>query len=647
MQHFAERCAHTDADLAMDARELRGYLRNMDYNAYYPMAGILAQTEAIGDPALPATDQRAILSWLDAAMADWDQSFPLEEPLAAELRRLRPVIAAQALMDASFLTPGAHPLHQLLDAVQSYAVGWQARLGRVGEAMAEEVRAAISACLLWLDSSGSNGSSTRIADSSAKIVASAAKAAARAKKMTQRLVETERGQIKVARSKHTAALMINAALAKYRAPIEIGAFLKGPWYDSAQLLLMKFGGASAQWKHMSLTTTRLLESLQPPDCEEESEVAGRQRAFELVAQLPNELAKWLLSLQHDGEAVDEVLGSVEVLHSQVLRGRSLQLEGITPIALEPQPNRGKPGQYENLSRFKEGQWFILNKEGRPPLRAMLALRLDDEQQLLFTNQAGIKVLKNSFSEFARLVTAGGVVTLDTGASFSRCLARSVGVETQDDLDELTGVAALKARRKAQEQEKIERERLRLELRKAEREELERERLRKEQQEQQRIQREHEEAQRLRREREQAEQLKREQAEQERLQLAHEREETKRLQQKWEDVTGQFVGGSADGREPPVGVDEPVDDSGLNIPRCSWLGFRDGDGEEVVLARLAVYNRQEDQYLFVDRYGMKVRQLNSRELLLILSRGLIDILEARSRFRDEVAQAQKAARHRAQ
>mgnify|MGYP000471534625 CR=1 FL=1 len=232
-----------------------------------------------------------------------------------------------------------------------------------------------------------------------------------------------------------------------------------------------------------------------------------------------------------------------------------------------------------------------------------------------------------------------MTSLDTGASFSRCLARSVGVETQDDLDELTGVAARRARRKAQEQEKIERERLRLELRKAEQEALERERLRMEQEEQDRVQREREEAERLRLEREQAEQLKREQVEQERLQLARELEETRRLQLRWADVTRQFADASQGGRGSPGVADELADDSRLSIPRCSWLGFRDGDSEEVVLARLAVHNCEENHYIFVDRYGMKVRQLSSRELLLILSRGLIDILEARSRFRDEVAQAQ--------
>ena len=46
---------------------------------------------------------------------------------------------------------------------------------------------------------------------------------------------------------------------------------------------------------------------------------------------------------------------------------------------------------------------------------------------------------------------------------------------------------------------------------------------------------------------------------------------------------------------------------LNLPRCTWLGFRDGD--KAILATLAVYNRKQNYYIFVDRYGKKVRQLS--------------------------------------
>lgn len=624
MEYFADPASPTDVDLAMDAEELRSYLRNMDYDSFYPTGGILAQTEAIGDPALPTTQQRAILSWLDTAMQEWDQSFPMEEPLAAELRRLRPLIAAQALTDTSFLTPGTHPLHQLLDAIQLYAVGWQARLGRVGRAMEHEIRGAISDCLVWFDVP-----ETDLSLISARIVASATKASARAHKMTQRLIETELGRIRVVQSKHNAALMINAALEKYRAPRDIGDFLKGPWYDSAQLLLMKFGEKSAEWKHMSLTTIRLLESLQNPVEQEEGGVDVRQRTFVLLAQLPKELVRWLLSLQHDGEAVGEAVDQIRELHSQVLHGSSLDLEKIPPLPLQSIP-AAELGSYENLDRFLEGQWFILNIDDGPPLRAMLALRLEDEHQLLFANQVGIKVLKKSYSEFEQLVAAGRVTSLDTGASFSRCLARGVGVETQNDLDELTGVAAKRARRKKQQEQKAERESLRLERQKAKLERLEQERQLQEQQEIENEQREMAEA------------------EQERLHLRCELEEAKRLQLKWEELTRRVFDGVDVERQQAErgyagGTDKPADGPGLNIPRCTWLGFRDGDGEDVVLARLAVHDREQNNYIFVDRHGMKVRELSSSELLLILSRGLMDILEARSRFRDEVVLAQKAER----
>ena len=157
----------------------------------------------------------------------------------------------------------------------------------------------------------------------------------------------------------------------------------------------------------------------------------------------------------------------------------------------------------------------------------------------------------------------------------------------------------------------------------------------------------EEAERLRQEYEDAERLKREQIVQERERHASEQEEAKRLQQKWEEVSRQFCEQVENERRQPKpeqagDADSPTSSTSLNIPRCTWLAFRDGDGEEVVLARLAVYNREQNEYIFVDRHGIKTRQLSGKELMIIMTRGLMDILEARSRFKDEVTLAQKQA-----
>lgn len=618
----------------MDRNELLGYLRNMDYDEFTPLQGILAQAEAIGDPALPNYEQTATLNWLGAALQEWERDFSLEEPLAAELRRLKPVLAALAVTDESFLTPGAHPMHQLLDTLQLHAIGWQPRLGRLGEALEQEVSKVVAAALAWLSSPA-----TDLAAINADLTASATRARLRASKMAQRLIDAEQGRIRVAESKREAAVMINAALGVYPAPFDVGEFIKGPWYESAQLALLKFGQDSAEWEDMSRATTNLLDSLQPPPAEPEHEAARRQQVFELIVQLETDLRRWLLSLQHDGEAVDETVELIESYHSKILRKQPLELKKISPIPL-PADVRKQQFKDKTVSGLEEGQWFLLDTDKSLSLRAKLVMRMDDGQQLLFTNQAGLKVLQKSFAEFAQLISMGKVTPLDSGAGFSRCLARCAGLETEDELDEYTGVAAEKARIRELERQKAALEQARLERERAELERVELERQRREQERLEQIRLEQEKAEQLRREYEEAARLRREKEDRERLQLEREQEEARQLQHRWEEASRQHsergqAGQTKDKGDVPAAAD-------LNLPAGTWLGFRDGDVTS--LARLAVYDRTQNHYIFVDRHGIKVRQLRGQQLLLLVSRGLADILETRSRFREQVTLAQGPSKH---
>ena len=71
---------------SMELDEVLGYIRSIEDFTLGPMDAIRAQTEAIGDPSLPTPPQVATLEWLQAAYALWAEDFPIEEPLAAELR---------------------------------------------------------------------------------------------------------------------------------------------------------------------------------------------------------------------------------------------------------------------------------------------------------------------------------------------------------------------------------------------------------------------------------------------------------------------------------------------------------------------------------------------------------------------------------
>ena len=232
-----------------------------------------------------------------------------------------------------------------------------------------------------------------------------------------------------------------------------------------------------------------------------------------------------------------------------------------------------------------------------------------------------------------------------------------------------------------------------EAQRVEREREQAQRLEREQQEIQRLQEERAEAERL--EQEQAEAERREQQDRERLTLEQEAAERQRqeeeqalaeLQRRKEEqarrdeleheegatllqqaeAAEQAATGSLDdtpeqGQSPqatavelvppaPAGAqdnafaetaaNEPDSGAGaevtLNLPMGAWLGFHDGDTP--LMAKLAVHDREQDQYIFVNREGIKMRQLSKPELLKLMDAGLVDILQTNSNFRDEVTQA---------
>ena len=154
----------------MTQDEVLGYLRSTEDFSLGPMAAIRAQTEAIGDPSLPPPSQVAVLEWLQDSYELWAENFPIEQPLAAQIRKLLPCTGALIISDESFLVPGSHPMHQLFDTIHDSAIGWQAALGRAAQSLEQLISLAIEQTDNWfrLD----NGS---FADICQNIIAKAAK----------------------------------------------------------------------------------------------------------------------------------------------------------------------------------------------------------------------------------------------------------------------------------------------------------------------------------------------------------------------------------------------------------------------------------------------------------------------------------------
>jgi hypothetical protein len=74
---------------------------------------------------------------------------------------------------------------------------------------------------------------------------------------------------------------------------------------------------------------------------------------------------------------------------------------------------------------------------------------------------------------------------------------------------------------------------------------------------------------------------------------------------------------------------------LQIPMGTWIGFHDRDPP--LMAKVAVRDLEKDSYIFTNREGIKLRELTVPQLIALIDRDMVDILERKSNFRETVNQ----------
>ena len=84
--------------------------------------------------------------------------------------------------------------------------------------------------------------------------------------------------------------------------------------------------------------------------------------------------------------------------------------------------------------------ILADKKGNEQ-RLQLTLMLEDEQQLMFCNHAGLKALMMDYRDFAQMLDSGKARLLLSGSAYSRSLAEVAGIESVESLHQLTGAPA--------------------------------------------------------------------------------------------------------------------------------------------------------------------------------------------------------------
>ena len=381
---------------------------------------------------------------------------------------------------------------------------------------------------------------------------------------------------------------------------------------------------------------------------EGAEESRRQHIFEAVTQLPKEMRCWLLSLHHDTEAVNEAIGLVEFAHLRILRGQPLELDQIEPIAADDKNAKAEELQhFSTMQQWHKGQWFKVNNGDEGILRAQLALKVEHSQQLFFTNMAGIKVLQLSFAQFVELIEKKKASPLYSGGSFSLCLASAVGIESTALLDALVDVDGVTEREsKSEHRRKPDSDAAPDPVDRSPDEEDEPVAQNEEPPEV--------ESPSLPLGRsliDQAEEIKKQggyiprQAEDnvpvalpldEATEIGFSPKQASAAETEPAPLSNPQAG-VISGESQHAGPDS-AKKRHFNLSMGTWLGFH--DGEAPLMAKLAAHDLEGDFYIFVNREGVKMRQLTKLKLLDLIDRGMIDILETSSNFRKKVTEVRK-------
>lgn len=357
-------------------------------------------------------------------------------------------------------------------------------------------------------------------------------------------------------------------------PGKLADFIGGDWFEAGVALAKNLGTDNDVWHQYGEITEQFVALFGHTNTQPKASDANRE-------ELPHRVRKLL---EQVGLSNERAKSAGDMLEFLLLRHASKQTPGKTlaPVILDGQSTEDwSKAAIASLSDagIEPGQWYrIQQPEGVRRLR--LSGAFGHNTYLVFMDFAGARALRLGVDEFANLLRSGEATALDTRQTFSRALVEAAEIKSEW----LAGQQAAQAQA-----------------------------------------------------REQASQL----AEQDAAALASEREAAaQRLHDAEQRARGRAEGlpaSQSESGDRTLSADQPFDTNTvlqLQIPIGTWLGFH--DREPPIMARVAVRDLDKDSYIFTNREGIKLRELTVPQLVTLIERDMVDILERKTSFRETLA-----------
>lgn len=340
------------------------------------------------------------------------RALPFAEALLPSLNTLLPVFAAVLQAQPDALVDRQHWLPGLLAALLPQCLAWYPQGGREND----ELLKALQALTLVAQ--------TDIEAEAARCLSLLRRQQERAAMLESRCREGELALVRVQLAQGRVVALLNQ-LEGVTLPESLADFLRTSLRGELQFMLLNQGDDCPAWQSWCAVIARLGQIF--PRVDAPDEVPDRQQLYrdvQVVVNLLDEHVTVSASLQ---QVYDQGVEDLRERLFERLRGQSLPLVPFSALETEDELSRAgvslAPGVRARATGLKAGDWFLFSTDDHHWLRCRLLLCPPDYPGLLFVNRSGQRVLQKTPQEFAACLAAGVARSLVIDQLFERLLAQ--------------------------------------------------------------------------------------------------------------------------------------------------------------------------------------------------------------------------------
>lgn len=538
-----------------------------------PQNQALRTALAAGGEELIASEPAAVLDWIDAVFARWHAHYSLDPELEHLLLAAKPLAAAFACSEDRFFTPGAHALHRLLDNLYEGFAGWSSDLGKTARPAVDAVSEVIQRCLQDFPSEPAVDHTLHLLEQKISGYSE------QLERLDSGLIEREATAMAGTVARRAVGDHLSQRLGSTSFPETLSDFLGGDWFEAGVALVKNLGTDGTVWQEYCSTTKLFVDLFGQSDSTRP--VRPEHNGAANYGGLPQKVRQVLDQVGLAGERAQNAEDMLEYLRLRYASKQALS-SPLAPVILDGKSTadwlQSSTASLEG-SGIERGQWYRIHQaDGVRRLR--LSGAFGHNSHLVFMDFAGARALRLSADEFANLLRSGEATRLDTQQTFSRALVEAAMEKTE----------WLAQQQAAQTEALVKQSQI---------------------------------------------------AEQESAQLDSEREiaaqQLREAEQRARQQTDALPISQSEDRDRALSAEQPFDTNTvlqLQIPIGTWLGFH--DREPPIMARVAVRDLDKDSYIFTNREGIKLRELTVPQLVTLIERDMVDILERKTSFRDTLA-----------